>query len=172
MLVSLCCVGFALVNVVFEITGYFSEGRYADYSSAFSVMNWLMVFLKVIGAAVALLSVTGRPRLVSVAVATVLLWGSFATIAVYALGSVAEMIGMVLGLSGSADQVDLGGVGYVLFFLLVATGFGVLAVSYSRRYGTRKRLAVLGVAGAPVLLGLVLVAVPTLLAALELMPAP
>lgn len=173
VLVSLGCLGFALVNVVLEISGYFDTGPYADYSSAFSVMNWLVVCLKVFGAAVALLSVVGRPRRpVSAAVVTVSLWGAFATLGGYALGSVAEAVGMVLGLTGTSDQIDLGGIGYVLFFLLGATGFGALAVSYRRRAGTRGRLAVLGVLGAPVLLGSVLVAVPSLLVALDIMPAP
>ncbi|MCT2582197.1 hypothetical protein [Actinophytocola gossypii] len=172
VLVGLCCLGFALVNVVFEVTGHFDRGRYAEYSSAFSVLNWLVVVLKVAGAAVALLSVARRPWPVPAAVVTVSLWGAFATLAGYALGSVAEAVGMAVGLTGTVDGIDLAGIVYVLFFLLVAAGFGVLAVSYSRRHGTRRRLAVLGVLGGPVLLGLVLVAVPALLAAVGLMPSP
>jgi len=170
VLMALCCVGFAVVNLVFEITDRFADGRYAEYAAAFTAMNWLVVALKVIGAGVALLSIAGRPRLVSHAVLTVLLWGAFATLALYAAGSVAEVIGILLGLTGTGDEIDLAGIGYVSFFILVATGYGVLTVSHARRHGVRKSLAVLGVLGAPVVLILMLVVIPKLLAALGLMP--
>jgi hypothetical protein len=78
---------------------------------------------------------------------------------------------MASGLAGNADQIDLAGVAYVLFFLSVAAGYGVLAISYSRRAGLRKGVAVLGALGAPVALGVILLAVPMLLAALGVMPA-
>ncbi|MEV0809623.1 hypothetical protein [Micromonospora sp. NPDC050200] len=171
-LVALCCIGFAVVNVVFEMTGHFADGPYAEYVSAITVMNWLVVGLKTMGAAVALLSVAERPRFLSPARLGVLLWGAFATLGVYALGSVVQAVGMASGLTGTADQIDLAGVGYVLFFLLLAVGYGVLAISYSRRFGLRKGVAVLGVLGAPVVLGVILLAVPMLLAALGLMPTP
>ncbi|MGC5332076.1 hypothetical protein [Micromonospora sp. DT62] len=171
-LVALCCIGFAAVNVFFEVTAHFADGPYAEYASAIAVMNWLVTGLKVIGAAVALLSVAKRPRVLSPAHLGVLLWGAFALLGVYALGSVVQAVGMASGLAGSADQIDLAGVAYVLFFLLIAAGYGVLAISYSRRNRLRKGVAILGVLGAPVMLGVVLLAVPMLLlAALGLMPA-
>jgi hypothetical protein len=76
-----------------------------------------------------------------------------------------------VGLTGSASQIDLAGVAYVIFFLMAATGWGVLAVSYSERHTLGWRTAALGALGAPIVLGLVLVAMPMLLAALGLMPA-
>ena len=170
VLVALCLVGFAVVNVVFEATDHFGEGRYADYAAALTVMNWLVVFLKLVGALVAVSSLAPR-RVLPPSALTALLWGGFATLAVYVLGSVAEAIGMALGVTGTADEIDLAGIGYVSFFLLVAAGFGVLAVSYSRRHGTRRLFAALGVLGAPVMLGLLLVAMPMLLTALDLMPS-
>ncbi|HEX5543505.1 MAG TPA: hypothetical protein VFX60_18455 [Micromonospora sp.] len=170
-LVALCCIGFAVVNVVFEMTDRFADGPYAEYASGLAVMNWLVVGLKAMGAAVALLSVAERPRFRSPALLGVLLWGAFATLGVYALGSVVQAVGLALGLSGTADQIDMAGVGYVLFFLLLAAGYGVLAISYSRRFGLRKGVAVLGVLGAPVMLGVILLAVPMLLAVLGLLPA-
>jgi len=36
VLVALCCVGFAVVNVVFEITDHFADGRYAEYAPGLS----------------------------------------------------------------------------------------------------------------------------------------
>ena len=146
MLIALWCLGFAVVNLVFEISGHFASGAYAHYTSGISVMNWLVVGLKVVGAAVALLSIARRPRLVSPAVVTVLVWAAFATLAVYGLGSVAEAVGMGLGLIGGIDQIDMASIGYVLFFLAAAVGYGVLAISYSRRHPRGKGLAVLAAA--------------------------
>jgi hypothetical protein len=171
-LMALCCIGFAVFNIVFELTDHFADGPYAEYSTGIAVMNWLVVGLKVVGAAVALLSVASRPRLLSPAVLGVLLWGAFAMLAVYTAGSVVQAIGLTSGLSGSADSIDPAGVAYVLFFLLVAAGYGVLAISYSRRFNLRKGVIVLGALGAPVALAVILLAAPMLLAALGVMPAP
>ncbi|NUO59967.1 MAG: hypothetical protein HOV78_25160 [Hamadaea sp.] len=168
-LVALCCLAFATVNVVFEATGHFADGPYAEYSSAISAMNWLVVGLKVAGAAVALSSIARRRS--SPVVLGLLVWGAFALLGIYALGSVVQAIGMVSGLAGSADQITVAGIGYVLFFVLIAAGYGVLAISFSRRTQLRKGVAVLGVLGAPVVLGFILVAMPMLLTALGLMPS-
>jgi hypothetical protein len=170
-LMALCCIGFAVVNIVFELTDRFADGPYAEYSTGITVINWLVVGLKAVGAAVALLSVASRPRFLPPAFLGVLLWGAFAMLALYGVGSLAQAIGMASGLTGSADQIDLAGVAYVLFFLLLAAGYGVLAISYSRRFRLRKGVAVLGALGAPVALGVILLAVPMLLAALGVMPA-
>jgi hypothetical protein len=59
----------------------------------------------------------------------------------------------------------------VLFFIAAAAGFGILAISYSRRHQVRKAFALIGVVGAPVMLLLVLVIVPTVLVGLGIMPA-
>lgn len=172
MVMALWCLGFAMVNLVFEITGHFAGGAYAHYASGISVMDWLVAGLKVLGAAVALLSVARRPRHVSSAVVTVLVWAAFATLTVYVLGSLAEAAGMGLGLIGGADQIDTASVAYVLFFLVAAVGYGVLAISYSRRHPHGKGLVILGLLGGPATLGLLLLAIPALLAALGLLPGP
>ena len=170
-LMALCCIGFAVFNIVFELTDHFADGPYAAYSSGIAVMNWLVVGLKAVGAAVALLSVASRPRFLPPVFVGVLLWGAFAMLAVYAVGSVVQAIGIASGLTGSADSIDLAGVAYVLFFLLVAAGFGVLAISYSRRFTLGRRVAVLGALGAPVALAVILLAVPMLLTTVGVMPA-
>ena len=170
-LMALSCIGFAVVNIVFELTDHFADGPYAEYSTGFTVMNWLVVALKLAGAAVALLSVASRPRFLPPPVLGLLLWGAFATLALYGVGSLVQAIGLASGLTGSADQIDLAGITYVFYFLLVAAGFGVLATSYSRRFGLRKGVVVLGALGAPVALGTILLAVPMLLTALGVMPA-
>jgi hypothetical protein len=171
VLTALWCVGFAIVNIVFEATDSLADGRYADYAAAFTVMNWFVVVLKLLGAAVALLSVADRPRIVRPGILATMVWAAFATLGVYALGSAVQAVGLLIGLTGSADQVGLAGIGYVAFFLLAAAGFGVLAVSHTRRHRTPRSSAVLGVLGGPVVLALVLLGVPALLVALGVMPA-
>ncbi|GAA3725949.1 hypothetical protein HDA32_003450 [Spinactinospora alkalitolerans] len=168
--IALWCIGFAAVNLVYEASGRFSDGPLAEYGPALSVMTWLVVVLKVAGAGVALLSVTRRPIPVPANLLAVLVWGAFALLGLYTLGSVVQAVGMVTGLLGSADRIDAAAVGYVLFFLAGAVGYGVLAVSHSRRSATPTAPVLLGVLGAPVLLGVVLVAVPALLTALGVMP--
>lgn len=170
VLVAVACLGFAAANVAFEVTGRFADGPYAEYASGLTVMNWLVVVLKLAGAAVAVLSVVG-PRSGRPAVLGALVWAAFGTLGVYAAGNVVQAAGLALGATGSPDQIDLAGVGYVLFFLLLATGFGILAVSYSRRQGLRRPVALAGVVGAPLVLGSLLVGFPALLAALGVMPA-
>ncbi|MEI4770871.1 hypothetical protein WAX74_14705 [Psychrobacillus sp. FJAT-51614] len=160
-----------MVNVVFEVTDYFAEGPLAEYAAGITVMNWLVVGFKALGAAVALLSVVNIPKLHLPALMTVLLWGAFATLGLYALGSVTQALGMISGFAGNAGQINLKGVGYVFMFLLAAIGYGFLAVSYSRRHYTRRGYAILGVVGAPVVLSLILIAVPMLLFTLGLIPA-
>ncbi|KIH99244.1 hypothetical protein LP52_09040 [Streptomonospora alba] len=168
---ALACVGFAAVNVAFEATDRFSSGPYAAYSTGISVMNWLVVGLKAAGAAMALLSVAPRPRRLPSPALAFGLWAAFATLGVYAVGNVVHVAGMATGLFGSPAQIDLAGLAYVLFFLLFAGGFGVLAVSHTRRHRLRARWAVLGSLGAPLVLAGVLVGAPAALAALGLMPA-
>lgn len=170
-LMAAWCVGFAVVNVVFEGTDHLAGGEYADYAAAFTVMNWLVVGLKLFGAGIALLSVTRRPPPLPAGFVGVLAWGVFATVAVYVVGGIVEAIGMVSGLLGSASQVDAAGVAYLVFFLTAALGWGVLAISFSRRHALGWTVAALGVLAAPVVLGFLLVAMPALLARLGLMPS-
>lgn len=168
-LMALWCTGFAGVSAWFEITGHFESGPYAAYASGISVMNWLVFGLKLVGAAFALLSVTSRP-LLRPGLVNVVLWGIFSTLAVYDLGSVVEALAMITGLAGDPSQIRPSGIAYVLFFAVAATGFGLLTISHSRRIGFRPRYAVVGALGAPAVLGLVLLAVPTLLSVLGLLP--
>lgn len=168
VLTILWCLGFAAVNVAFELTNHFAD--LPAYRTGLTVLDWLVVVLKLIGAAVAYLAITRRAR-VSPVLVTVALWGAFSTLAVYGLGSMIEAIGMVTGVRGNTAQITPLSIGYVLLFLLAAAGFGVLAVSYHRRHAQRKRLIAVGALGAPVILGGVLLAVPALLVAAGLMPA-
>lgn len=170
-LTAVWCAAFAVVNIVLEGTDHLADGEYAEYTSALTVMNWLVVGLKLLGAGVALLSVSRRPPPVSANLLGVAVWGAFATIAVYFLGSLVQAVGMVSGLTGSVSEIDVADLAYLIFFLPAAIGWGVLASSYSRRHGLGWHAAALGVLGAPVVLGFLLVAMPALLAGFGLMPS-
>jgi hypothetical protein len=163
--------GFAVVNVVFEVTGRFADGPYNDYASGISVMNWLVVVLKVTGAVLAVLSVSSAAKRVPRFLLATMLWGAAATLGLDALGSVVEAIGMLTGVIGSPDEITVASSAYVLFFALGAVGYGVVAASFTRRSGTGRRPAVLGALGAPVMLGLIFLAIPKVLVTLGVMPA-
>jgi hypothetical protein len=171
ILTAVWCAGFAVVNVVFELTDRFSDGPYAEYADGIAVMNWLVVGLKAAGAAVSFRSVFDRSRWPSPTTLAVLLWGAFATIGVYAAGSVRQWIGMTSGLTGQPSDLDAADVAYVVFFIAAAAGFGTLAISYSRRHRIRQWCALIGIVGAPIVLLLVLVVVPAVLVHAGVMPA-
>jgi hypothetical protein len=145
--------------------------RYAAYTSGLAVMIVLVGVLKLAGAAVALAAVLARPgwprrwlQLLGVA-----LWGAFGLLGLYSAGNLAITVGTVSGLlAPSAAWTAAGGVtakaiGYVLFFLGGAALFGVLAVWFHRRHHLGWTSAVAGLAGAPLLLALLLAVAPAIL---------
>lgn len=169
-----CCVAFAAANIVFEATGslFGSGGQYAAaYPEALAIANGLVFALKVIAALVATLAVARIPGFIRPALVGTALWAAFATLAVYSAGNVAEAIAIVTGLTGGLDMITPKTVAYVLFFLVFAVAFGILAVSFTRRYALEKRYIALGALGAPVILGGVLLGLQPLLAAFGLLPA-
>ena len=172
LLVALWCAAFAVISVWFELTDYFGVGPYADNAAALSVANWLVTVLKVLGAAVALLAVSRTPRFLAPRIVGTLLWAAFATLAVYVVGSIAQAVVMLTGVAGDAEQLDGSAVLYVLAFLLGATGFGILAISYARRAGLGARVMLIGVCGGPVVLGSALVVLPAILRAVGLLSSP
>lgn len=167
---ALGSVAFAVVNLVFELTGRFDEGPTAELAAGLSVANWLVAGLKVIGAVVAVVSVTTLPR-VSPRLVNLLIWAAAGTLAVYSVGSVVQALGMATGIAGSIESIDLAGVLYVLGFLAASAGFVVLAVSHSRRSGLGAGTAVVGSLGGMVVLGAILFALPWLLTALGILPS-
>lgn len=170
-LVAVWCVAFAAVNVAFEATGHFADGPHAEYATALSVMDWAVSVLKLLGAAVALLSVTSRRVQVSTRLVAVMASGAAALLGLYCLGSLVQAIGMVTGAAGDADDLDTRSVGYLGLFLVAGAGYCVLAVSFFRRYEIGRRAAMIGALGAPVVLAALLGAIPLLLVLLGLMPA-
>ncbi|MFE6509430.1 hypothetical protein ACFVDI_11740 [Nocardioides sp. NPDC057767] len=167
LVVALWCAGFAAISVWFELTDRFATGEYAEEADALSVMNWLVVVLKVLGVVVALLAI--RPRPVAPRTTGLVLWGAFATVTVYVLGSIGQAVVILAGIAGDADDLDARSLAYVVGFLVAAIGFGILAISYARRVGLSVWVVILGVLGAPVVLGGVLVIAPVLLKAAGLL---
>ena len=159
------CLVFAAVNIAFLATGRFTSGPYADMAAGLAVMDWIVVALKLLGATVAVRSVIARTP---TAVRTVLVWGAFALLGLYSAGNVVELARMVVFDPG---RIEIRSLAYVVFFLAGAAGYGALAVSYSRRTRARRSHAALGVLGAPLALGALLVAVPAGLTAVGLLPS-
>jgi hypothetical protein len=152
--------------------------RYAAYASGLAIMSVLVGVLKLAGAAVAVAAVrvrAGRSRrwLVLLGVA---LWGAFGLLVLYSAGNLVITVGTETGLRApSAAWTAAGGVTakavlYVVFFLAGAALFGVLAVWFHRRHRLRWTSAVVGLAGAPLLLGLLLGVAPAVLGRWGLLP--
>jgi len=87
-----CCLGFAAVNIAFQITGRFASGPYAELAAGLAVMDWIVVGLKLLGAAVAVLAANTRA---ATAARTVLIWGAFALLGLYSAGNIVELVSML-----------------------------------------------------------------------------
>jgi MFS family permease len=176
------CIGFAGVGawqVGADLTGRPDpRQRYAAYATGLAVIGVVVLVLKLAGAAAALAAVLvrpGRPRR-PLQLLGAALWGAFGLLGLYSAGNLVITVGTVSGLlPPSAAWTAAGGVTakailYVLFFLVGAALFGVLAVWFHRRHHLRWTAAVAGLAGAPLLLGLILAAAPAILGWLGLLP--
>jgi hypothetical protein len=176
------CLGFAGMSAWVVAVGPIgppdARQRYAAYASGLAIMSVLVLALKLAGAAVALAAVLvrpGRPRR-HLQLLGVALWGAFGLLSLYSAGNLAITIGTVGGLlPPSAAWTAAGGVTpkailYVLFFLAGAALFGVVAVWFHRRHHLRWTSAVAGLAGAPLLLALILAAAPAILGHWGLLP--
>jgi hypothetical protein len=145
--------------------------RFAADSTGLAIIGALVGVIKLVGAAVALAAVRARPGLPGrqVQLLGVALWGAFGLLALYSAGNLVIAVGTVSGLlAPSAAWIAAGGVtakaiGYVLYFLAGSVLFGVLTVWFHRRHRLRWTSAVAGLAGAPLLLGLLLAVAPAIL---------
>jgi hypothetical protein len=170
-LMALWCVGFAAVNLVYGVTGHFDDGAYAEYATGIAVMSYLVLIIKLVGAAVAVLAIRRVPLSCSPRLVGMTLWGAAALLALYSAGNIVQLAGMLTEVMGSRDEITVLGLGYVFFFILGAIGFGMLAVSFSRRYAVTMPAALVGVLGAPMLIAVLLVGIPLLLAELGMLPS-
>jgi hypothetical protein len=176
------CLAFAGVSawrVAADLTGQPAGGqRYAADASGLAIMGVLVGVLKLAGAAVALATVLVRPglprrldQLLGVA-----LWGAFGLLSLYSAGNIFITVGTVSGLLApsaawtAAGGITLKAILYVLFFLLGSALFGVLTLWFHRHHHLRWTSAAAGLAGAPLLLGLILVATPEILRRWGLFP--
>ena len=176
------CVGFAGVSawqVAGDLSGQPGPGRrYAAYAAGLAIVGVLVGVLKLAGAAVAVAAVLVRPgpprrprQLLGVA-----LWGAFGLLCLYSAGNLFITVGTVSGLlAPSAAWTAAGGVTamailYVVFFLVGSALFGALAVWFHRRHQLRWTSAVAGLAGAPLLLWLILTVAPAILSRWGLLP--
>jgi hypothetical protein len=172
------CLLFAAVSAWQVVAGPPAGQRLADDDSGLAVLSALVGLLKLAGAAVALAAVLAppglprRPRqLLGVA-----LWGAFGLLSLYSAGNLVITVGTLGGLlAPSAAWTAAGGVTvravlYVLFFLAGAALFGILAVWFHRRHHLHWTSAVAGLAGAPLLLGLLLGVAPAVLGRWGLLP--
>jgi hypothetical protein len=171
-MIALWCVGFAGVNLAYGVTGRLEDGDYGEYATGLAVMSWLVLIIKLVGAAVAILAVRPLPRFVSPRTEGVALWGAAALLVLYSAGNLVQAVGMLVGVTGSGDDITLLGLCYVAFFLLGAVGYAVLARSFARRYRISRSVKIVGVLGAPLALAVLLMAMPLLLAQLDLLPNP
>jgi hypothetical protein len=163
------CVGFAGVSA-WQAAGLIRQPAAgqpdAASASGLAIMSVLVGVLKLAGGGVALAAVRARPwrpgrplQLLGVA-----LWAAFGLLGLYSAGNLFITVGTVSGLlRPSAAWTAAGGVTarailYVLWFLVGAGLFGVLAVWFHRRHRLRWTSVVARLAGAPLLLWLVLAA--------------
>jgi hypothetical protein len=173
------CLGFAAVSAWQVVAGPIPGQRLADDASGLAVMSVLVGVLKLAGAAVALAAVLAPPGLPRrpLQLLGVALWGAFGLLSLYSAGNLVITVGTVGGLlAPSAAWTAAGGVTvkavlYVLFFLAGAALFGVLAVWFHRRHRLGWTSAVAGLAGAPLLLGLLLAVAPAVLGQWGLLPS-
>ena len=172
------CLLFAAVSAEQVVAGPAAGQRLADYASGLAIMSALVGVLKLAGAAVALAAVLAPPGLPRrpLQLLGVALWGAFGLLTLYSAGNLVITVGTVSGLlAPSAAWTAAGGVTakavlYVLFFLAGAALFGVLAVWFHRRHHLGWTSAVAGLAGAPLLLGLLLAVAPAVLGQWGLLP--
>jgi hypothetical protein len=173
------CLGFAGVSAWQVVAGPATGQRFAAYASGLTILSVLVGVLKLAGAAVALAAVLAPPGLPRrpLQLLGVALWGAFGLLGLYSAGNLVITVGTVSGLlAPSAAWTAAGGVTakavlYVLFFLAGAALFGVLAVWFQRRHHLGWISAVAGLAGAPLLLGLLLAGAPAILGRWGLLPA-
>ncbi len=165
--------GFAAVNLWLQ-WNLPPDAEISQYATGFTVLNLFSISLKVFGSGVALaIAYPWGRRFPSWmlttcstgAASTLLFYGTVVTIFLTATGNLTG----VGELAGGAFAAP--GFVYAGFFLLGGVPFAALAHDIRRRAPVARRWTVLGIAGAPVLLGIVIVGVPTLLRALGLFPA-
>jgi hypothetical protein len=176
LLATAWCLGFAAVSVLQLATGPAQDSRYASYASGLATMEIVVLVLKVLGAGLALAAITPGRLGLPARVIAVGLWGAFDLLALYSAGSLVITAGTLSGLLEPSEAWTAAGgvtsraVLYLLFDLVGAAAFGMLAISFHRRHALPRTVAAVGLVGAPLLLAFILAVMPALLGSLGLLP--
>lgn len=175
--VAAWCLAFVAVSGWQLVTGREASDPFATYASGIAAMIILVLVLKILGAVMALLAIRSQLPRMSPKLLAIGLWGAFALLAIDSAGSIVLAVGNMTGLmEPTAAWESAGGITprsilYVLFFLVGAILFGVLARSFHRRHRVPWTAAGLGLLGASILLGAFLVIAPKILSYLDLLPS-
>lgn len=170
------CLGFAAVNGWHLVSGGPSGTVLSEHVVGVTVVSVLVLLLKLVGAGMAVAAVRATPRARASWLLAVGLWGAAGLLVLYSLGNVLITVGTVSGLLEPTPAWEAAGgvtgraVSYLLFFLVAAPMFTAVAASYQRRLRPHRSAVAAGVVGAPVLLGVLLVALPAVLSASGLLP--
>ncbi len=147
-------VGFAAVNVYLQIVGI-DNAQIQQNWDAFTAVNLGVVGLKLLGAVVALATVQPWGRSVPAWLVSVCAWGAAAMLLLYAtsglvtLAAAGELTGWML----AGGTFRMPSPAYLGFFALPGVLFAVAARHHQRRAGLSPVWAAVGLLGAPLLLG-------------------
>jgi hypothetical protein len=165
---------FAGVNVYLQFGGIAADNPLRDVWGALTVMNLSVIVLKLAGAATALASVQAWGRRLPNWLLTGFLWGAAGLLVLYAVLNFGVMIadrGLTAATPLAGGQFIVPGWAYVTFFGVPGLLFAAAGRDYRRRSGTSSRWVVLGLVGAPALLGIILYGLPALLQAAGMLPS-
>jgi hypothetical protein len=171
--VAAWAVAFAGVNFYLLFGGTAADSPLRDVWGAMIIMNVLVIVLKGLGAATALASVQSWGRRLPAWLLSGAMWGAGGLLLLYA----GLNFGMLIASGQLTATTALAGGEFLVPAWTYATFFGVPGLLFAaagrdhqRRTGTSLRWAVLGLLGAPALLGIVLFGVPALLRTAGMLP--
>ncbi len=156
---AIWALGFAAVNVYLQIVGI-DYAQIQQNWAAFTAVNLGVVVLKAFGAAVALATVTRWGRALPAWLVSVCAWGAAGMLLLYggyglvAMAAAGELLGWML--AGGTFSVPT--LAYLGFFALPGALFAVAARHHQHRTATSSVWAVVGLLGAPLVLGGVMLA--------------
>ena len=172
--VATWAVAFAGVNVWLLFGGVAADSPLREVWGAMTVMNLLVIALKGVGAATALASVQPWGERLPRWLLTGSMWGAAGLLLLYAGLNFGVMIadGQLTAMTALAGgEFIVPAWAYATFFAVPGILFAAAGRDHQRRSGTSRRWAILGLLGAPLLLGAVLFGMPALLRLAGLLPA-
>lgn len=171
--VAAWALAFAGVNLYLQFGGLSADNPLRDAFGAMTVMNLLVAVLKVAGAAFAVATVQRWGRRAPRWLLTAAMWTAGGLLLLYAgmnLGMLVATGQVTAALPLAGGQFVVPGWAYAAFFGVPGLLYAAAGRDYQRRSRTDARWALLGLLGAPVMLGTVLFGVPALLRLAGLLP--